>query len=142
MKWLLLLLIFPLAAFGQPGNADILIINGRIIDGTGNSWYYGSVAIKDGRIAAVGRTLNYKAAKTIDAKGMIVAPGFIDVHTHLEGDETKDPLAKNFILDGVTTCITGNCGSSEIDIADLPGGIYFIQSKNDPAMNMKLVVSR
>ncbi|MBK5270053.1 MAG: D-aminoacylase, partial [Bacteroidia bacterium] len=52
----------------------------------------------------------------IDAKGLIVAPGFIDVHTHLEGDETKDPNATNFIMDGVTTCITGNCGSSNVDI--------------------------
>jgi N-acyl-D-amino-acid deacylase len=136
VKWLSLLLVFPLAAYGQSGNADILIINGKIIDGTGNSWYYGNVAIKNGRIAAVGRTLNYTAVKTIDAKGMIVAPGFIDVHTHLEGDETKDPLAKNFILDGVTTCITGNCGSSEIDIA---GYFHFLDSLK-PSINIATLI--
>src|SRR5258705_6108787 len=74
------------------------------------------LAIKDGKIIKIGRDVNLSAAKTIDAKGMIVAPGFIDVHTHLEGDETHDPNATNFILDGVTTCVTGNCGSSNIDI--------------------------
>jgi N-acyl-D-amino-acid deacylase len=95
---------------------DILISNGKILDGTGNSWYYGDIAIKSGKILKMGRNINFSAKKTIDAKGMIVAPGFIDVHTHLEEDETKDPEAKSFIYDGVTTCITGNCGSSNIDI--------------------------
>jgi N-acyl-D-amino-acid deacylase len=59
--------------------------------------------VKDGKIVATGRQLNYTGEKMIDATGLIVAPGFIDVHTHLEGDETKDPNATNFILDGVTT---------------------------------------
>ncbi len=119
MKRWLLIFIFPSALAAQDPMAsgcDILIINGKIIDGTGNSWYYGSIAVKDGRITRVGRELNMTARKTIDAKGLIVAPGFIDVHTHLEGDEKSDPNATNFILDGVTTCITGNCGSSNIDI--------------------------
>jgi N-acyl-D-amino-acid deacylase len=97
-------------------NADILIKNGRILDGTGNSWRYGDVAIKDGKIIRVGTVSNITATKTIDAKGMIVAPGFIDVHTHIEGDELQTPTADNFILDGVTTVVTGNCGSSNIDI--------------------------
>lgn len=104
----------PAVLFGQ--DCDILITNGKIIDGTGNSWYYGNIAVKNGRIIKIGRDLNLSAQKTIDAKGLIVAPGFIDVHTHLEDDETKDPEAKSFIYDGVTTCITGNCGSSNVDI--------------------------
>lgn len=113
LAWLLL----PLFAIAQKNNTcDILIINGKIIDGTGNSWYYGNVAIKDGKIIAIGREVNMPAAKTIDARGLIVAPGFIDVHTHLEDDEARNPNATNFILDGVTTCITGNCGSSATDI--------------------------
>lgn len=116
MKALILSLAFlPLTLFAQPP-CDILILNGKIIDGTGNSWYYGNVAIKDGKIIAIGKSKSFAAARTIDAKGMIVAPGFIDVHTHLEGDEVKDPNATNFILDGVTTCVTGNCGSSHTDI--------------------------
>jgi N-acyl-D-amino-acid deacylase len=97
-------------------HADILIKNGRILDGTGNSWRYGDVAIKDGKISEVGNLTNITASKIIDAKGMIVAPGFIDVHTHIEGDEIKTPTADNFIYDGVTTVVTGNCGSSNVDI--------------------------
>lgn len=95
---------------------DILIKNGRILDGTGNSWYYGDVAIKNGKILKIGKLENITAAKTIDAKGLIVAPGFIDVHTHIEGGETRNPKADNFILDGVTTVVTGNCGASHTDI--------------------------
>src|SRR5262245_22917505 len=65
---------------------DVAIINGRIVDGTGNPWFYGSVAIKDGRIAKVGAVDAQRAGRVIDASGLIVAPGFIDVHTHLEGN--------------------------------------------------------
>lgn len=115
MNRFLLLLLLPLCAPAQQP-CDILIRNGKIIDGTGNNWYYGSVAIKDGKIAGIGRNISFTAQLTIDATGLIVAPGFIDVHTHLEGDEVKDPEAKNFIYDGVTTCVTGNCGSSHVDI--------------------------
>src|SRR6187431_1205644 len=79
-------------------DCDLLITNGKIIDGTGNSWYYGNVAIKDGKIYKIGRAINLSAANTIDAKGMIIAPGFIDVHTHLEGDEVNDPNATSFIM--------------------------------------------
>ena len=118
MKRFVFILFFPL--FSSAQDCDILISNGKIIDGTGNSWYYGSIAIKDGKIIRIGRDVNLAAKRTIDAKGMIIAPGFIDVHTHLEGDENRDPMAQSFIYDGVTTCITGNCGSSNVDI-----GKYF-----------------
>lgn len=116
MKWILSLLLLSTCFSVQSQDCDILITNGKIIDGAGNNWYYGTVAIKDGKIIKIGREVNLSAKKTIDAKGLIVAPGFIDVHTHLEGDEAKDPNATSFIMDGVTTCITGNCGSSETDI--------------------------
>ena len=116
MKWLLYLILLPATLSAQAPTCDILIRNGKIIDGTGNSWFYADIAVKDGRITRIAKSLDITATKTIDAKGMIVAPGFIDVHTHLEGDEKKDPAATSFILDGVTTCITGNCGSSNVDI--------------------------
>lgn len=109
-------LFLPLYLFSQsPAPVDILIRHGRIIDGTGNNWYYGDIAVRDGKIVDIGKDLRYTAAKTIDATNLVVAPGFIDVHTHLEDDESKDPLAQSFIYDGVTTCITGNCGLSNTD---------------------------
>jgi N-acyl-D-amino-acid deacylase len=115
MKWLLLILL-PLTSFSQSATCDILITNGKIIDGTGNSWYYGNIAIKDGKILMIGRDIKPLATRTIDATGLIVSPGFIDVHTHIEGDEAKQPTADNFIYDGVTTVVAGNCGASNTDI--------------------------
>jgi N-acyl-D-amino-acid deacylase len=116
MKFFIFIFLMPLSVFAQQPVCDILIRNGKILDGTGNSWYYGDIALKEGKILAIGRTLNYAPTKTIDATGLIVAPGFIDVHTHIEGDEAKEPLATNFILDGVTTVVTGNCGGSNLDV--------------------------
>lgn len=111
----ILTLLIPLILCAQP-SCDILIKNGKIIDGSGNSWYYGDIAIKEGKILSMGKQLPHMAIKTINATGLIVAPGFIDVHTHIEGDDAKNPTADNFIYDGVTTVITGNCGSSYVDI--------------------------
>ena len=123
MKNLFISLLFPLAITAQQSSCDILIKNGKIIDGTGNNWYYGDIAVKDGKIIGTGRQLNYSSATTIDASGLVVAPGFIDVHTHIEEDEAKDPLAQSFIYDGVTTTITGNCGLSNTDIGKYLGFI-------------------
>jgi N-acyl-D-amino-acid deacylase len=101
---------------------DVLIINGKIIDGTGNSWYYGDVGIRDGKIISIGSLTHTTAKRTIDARGLVVAPGFIDVHAHIEGAEIATPTANNFIYDGVTTVVTGNCGGSNLDM-----GTYFAQ---------------
>jgi N-acyl-D-amino-acid deacylase len=111
----ILFLTLSLIAKAQ-NSADIIIKNGRILDGTGNSWYYADIAISKGKIIKIGRTNELTATRVIDAAGKIVSPGFIDVHTHIEGDELKNPTADNFIFDGVTTVITGNCGSSHVDI--------------------------
>lgn len=120
----LLFFLLPFSVSAQSGY-DIIVRNGKIIDGTGNSWYYGDIAVKDGKIALIQKHIDAAAAKTIDARGLIVAPGFIDVHTHIEGDEVKTPTAGNFIFDGVTTVITGNCGSSHTDIGRY---LHFIDS--------------
>lgn len=123
-KWLLWLPILLAAwqAQAQSG-CDLIIRNAKIIDGTGNSWFYGDVAVKDGKVLQTGRLpATLTAARTIDAAGMVAAPGFIDVHTHIEGDEFKVPTADNFLYDGVTTVITGNCGSSNVNL-----GKYFYQ---------------
>jgi N-acyl-D-amino-acid deacylase len=100
--------------------ADILIQNGKVLDGTGKSWYYADIAIKNGKIIQIGSLEQWQAKQKIDATNLIVAPGFIDVHTHIEGDEKKNPTADNFIYDGVTTVVTGNCGLSQVNI-----GSYF-----------------
>lgn len=109
------LLLIPSLVWSQ-SQYDMLIVNGRILDGTGNSWFRADLAIKNGKIAAIGRKLpRNEGTEVIDAKDMIVAPGFIDVHTHIEGEEKRTPTADNFIYDGVTTVITGNCGSSQVE---------------------------
>jgi len=101
---------------------DILIVNARIVDGTGNPWFRGSVAIRGGRIAGVGRFDASDAAQVIDAGNKIVAPGFIDVHTHTE-DIYDIPAAENFARMGVTSLVTGNCGGSDLDIGAFLGRI-------------------
>ena len=106
-----------LIAFGACAQQyDVVIKNGKIVDGSGNSWFYGDVAITKGKIVSIGK-INGEAKKVIDAKGLIVAPGFIDVHTHIEGNDLEVPTAQNFIYDGVTSVVTGNCGSSNTNIA-------------------------
>lgn len=114
-KYLILLCLLPAMLKAQT-NYDVIIHNGKIIDGAGNPWFYGDVGIVKDKVVAIGDLSKDKATKNIDATGLIVAPGFIDVHTHIEGDEKRTPTADNFIYDGVTTVITGNCGSSEVDL--------------------------
>ena len=97
---------------------DILIRNGRVVDGTGNGWFNADIAIRDGKIAAIGKLDQYKAHRTIDAAQQIVAPGFIDVHTHIEFDLFTHPTADNFLHDGVTSVVTGNCGGSSDRLKD------------------------
>ncbi|WP_234736981.1 N-acyl-D-amino-acid deacylase family protein [Tellurirhabdus bombi] len=95
---------------------DLVIKNGRIVDGTGNPWYYADLGIKAGKVAQIGQIPATSAKAVIDAKGQVVAPGFIDVHTHVEGSLEERPGAENFIYDGVTTLVTGNCGSSATNL--------------------------
>ena len=93
---------------------DLIIRHGQVIDGNGNPAFHADIAIKNGRIARIGRVAG--GAKTeIDATGLIVAPGFIDVHTH--ADEIADqPRAENFLRMGVTSLVVGNCGGSALDV--------------------------
>lgn len=116
--------------------ADILIRNGKIIDGTGNSWFYGDVAIRNGKIIAVGKLAQYIAPKVIDAKRQIVAPGFIDVHGHIESGIFDQPTTENYIYDGVTTVVTGNCGGSA---SNLKRFFYRVDSLH-PSINVASLV--
>ena len=103
--------------FSACAQYDLLIRNGKIIDGTGNSWYYADVAVKNGKIAKIGKLPDASAKQVLDAKGNIVAPGFIDVHAHIENGVFENPNCDNYVFDGVTTVITGNCGGSADDLS-------------------------
>ena len=94
---------------------DLLITHAQIADGSGAPLRQGSIAVKDGKIVAVG-PIEGTADLIIDAGGKVATPGFIDVHTHAE-DICQNPVAENFLRMGVTTIVTGNCGNSRTDVA-------------------------
>jgi N-acyl-D-amino-acid deacylase len=107
----LLLVSAPVALAAQEDVYDVLIRNGRIIDGTGSPWYAGDVGIRGGRIVAIG-TLNGAARQTVDASGMVVAPGFIDMLGQSEMSILVDPRLPSKIFQGITTEVTGEGGSA------------------------------
>jgi dihydroorotase/N-acyl-D-amino-acid deacylase len=104
-------LLAAAALAAQEAPYDLVIRNGRIIDGTGSPWYAGDVAIRDGRIAAVGVIGDTPAQRTIDAAGKVVAPGFIDMLGQSEISILVDPRLPSKIYQGITTEITGEGGS-------------------------------
>ena len=99
---------------------DLLIRDGLLLDGSGSAGVPGDIAIAAGRIAAVGPKLEAEAAKTIDATGLAVAPGFIDIKTHSDFTLPINPKAESKVRQGVTTEIIGHCGFSVAPA--LPGG--------------------
>jgi N-acyl-D-aspartate/D-glutamate deacylase len=88
---------------------DLVLRGGTIFDGTGADRFSGDVGIKDGRIVEVGK-VSGRGAREIDARGALVTPGFIDIHTHYDGQVSWDPILKPSVNHGVTTAIMGNCG--------------------------------
>ena len=88
---------------------DLLIKNGTIVDGTGSDAYSGDISIKDGVITEIGE-VSGEAAEIIDAEGMTVSPGFVDIHTHLDAQIGWDPEMTPICWHGVTTALIGNCG--------------------------------
>ena len=137
--FVLLVILLACAVYhtrAQSDAYDLVIRNARIIDGTGNPWFYGSIAIRDGRIVNVGRFDAEGARKVIDAENKIVAPGFIDVHGHTEGIY-KNRKAENFIRMGVTSVITGNCGNSVVFT-----GKFLSRVKDEPlAINIGTLIA-
>src|SRR5467141_4139865 len=113
--FLSLILLFglaPIEARVPAQSFDIVIINGHIIDGTGSPWYSGDIGIRAGRIAAIGSLGDAQRHRTIDAHGMVVAPGFIDMLGQSELTILVDPRLPSKIYQGVTTEITGEGGSA------------------------------
>src|SRR5688572_14581231 len=106
---------------------DLLITGGQVYDGTGNPWFYADVGIRAGRIAAIGTLTGATAARVIDAKGRVVVPGFIDLHSHADdgasargGFRDPDPkrrAAPNLVAQGVTTVVVNHDGRSPLPIS-------------------------
>jgi N-acyl-D-amino-acid deacylase len=107
---------------------DILVTGGRVLDGTGNPWFYADVGIRDGRIVSVGDLQGMRGTRMIDARGKIVAPGFIDIHSHADDGASprggfRDPDARrraapNLVSQGVTTVVVNHDGRSPFPIRD------------------------
>jgi len=123
----LLLLVAPASAQSY----DLLIRNGRVLDGTGNPWYAADIGVRGGRIVEVGRLPNATATRVIDAEGRYVAPGFIDIHSHaddtgngpqtIRNDDIQRKSAPNIVSQGVTTVVINHDGRSQWPIAEQRG---------------------
>ena len=106
MRPFLCLLVFawvPTTLLAQQQHYDLIISNGRIIDGTGSPWYSADLGIRDGRIMAIGALSNARAPKSIDAAGMVVAPGFIDMLGQSDLSILVNPRLPSKIFQGITT---------------------------------------
>src|SRR5262245_7235010 len=91
----------------EPAPYDILIRNAKIVDGSGNPWAHGDVALRGDKIVALGKVPAAEAKRTIDAKGLVVCPGFIDIHSHSDFTLLEDGAAQSKIRQGVTTEVLG-----------------------------------
>ena len=98
---------------------DVIIKNGKVIDGAGNPWFKADVGINGQRISAIGRLSAEKASEIVDADGLVVSPGFIDMHSHSDLELLVNPKAESKIRQGITTEVIGNCGESAAPLNDL-----------------------
>lgn len=125
----LLLAAAPPASAGQPTREatgsptySIILVGGTVVDGTGREGTVADVAISGGRIAAIGDLSNAAAAFRVDVTGLVVSPGFIDIHSHADGDDAvtspigRRPMAENYLRQGVTSVFGGQDGSSTLDV--------------------------
>jgi len=110
---------------------DILIRNSLLIDGTGSPGVAGDLAVADGRIAAIGPRLDGTATRMIDARGLVVAPGFVDIKTHSDFTLPINPKAESKVRQGVTTEIIGHCGFSVAPV--LPGKVELLRDYLSPS---------
>ena len=119
---LLIVASFCAACPAQAQTFDVLIRGGRVLDGSGNPWVYADVGIRDGEITAVGQLGDAQAARVVDATGLTVVPGFIDLHSHADGpnygarglrsDDVRRRAAPNLVMQGITTVVVNQDGRS------------------------------
>jgi dihydroorotase/N-acyl-D-amino-acid deacylase len=109
--------------WGQQNNFDIVIAGAKVVDGSGTPWFFADVGIRGDTIAAIGSLGNVSAKVRIDARRMIVAPGFIDIHSHGRRGIAQVPTAENYLREGVTTIVEGPDGNSPLPIKDFLDGI-------------------
>ena len=109
-------LAFAQSPQAQNPTYDLVLRNGRIIDGSGSPWYRGEVAVRGDTIVKIAMSISDPAARVIDVEGQVIAPGFIDIHTHAREGIFKVPTAENYVRQGVTTLIEGPDGSSPVPL--------------------------
>src|SRR5262245_14229835 len=116
---LTVLSLVPAATQDAPVDADIVLKGATLYDGTGAPGKVGDVAIKNDRIVAVGAFQTKGQPRVLDCSGLVISPGFIDLHTHSDYPLQKKPTNanRNYVAQGVTTVVTGNCGSGPVDVA-------------------------
>ena len=124
MRKLIIFVIATIAVLGfspapsaQNERYDLLLRNGRVVDGSGSPWYRADVAIRGDTIVRIAAQIDEPAKRTIDLNGQVIAPGFIDIHTHSRGGIFKVPTADNYVRQGVTTLIEGPDGGSPVPLA-------------------------
>src|SRR5688572_11747733 len=115
-RLLLVLFLVPVLVQGQAPTYDLVLRGGRIIDGTASPWYVGDVAIKGDTIARIAPAITDSAGRVIDLNGQVIAPGFIDIHTHARRGIFEVPTADNYVRQGVTTLIEGPDGGSDVPL--------------------------
>lgn len=111
LLWFLLFLVS-----GRAATYDLVLRGGRIVDGTASPWYTADVALKGDTIVRIAPAITESAARVIEVRGLIIAPGFIDIHTHARRGIFDVPTAENYVRQGVTTLVEGPDGSSEVPL--------------------------
>lgn len=116
--WMYIVMMGAAMAFGDGIEADVVLRGGMIVDGTGSAPFRADLALRDGRIAAIGNLETSSARRWIDCSGLVVAPGFIDLHNHSD-ESILDPATRSaacYLMQGCTLLVTGNCGSGHLEV--------------------------